>query len=244
MGKGVCAVCGEGETVKAHLFPRALMLDMRGDAKALRAGSRHRDGYLESQNGRWDDRFLCAAHEKMLGPADDYAVRLARKIADIQPPPWGPKSVQVDNPRPDLLTRFAYASVWRHVMAPTNAKLKLDLGPYEMRLRAALFDGGALDLQVLASVSGAATANGLTSYALEPHRQKIAEFNTWHFVIGRLDINLKTDARPFPKDWSELTADRDPLTLVVSDVFDLATIPVLRPITDRIRASGRRGARP
>lgn len=240
MAKGVCVVCGTVGTVKTHLFPRALMLDMRADAKALYTGNRLRDGYLEKQNGRWDDRFLCAEHEAMLGPADEYAVKLCRKIADVPPPPRGPIAIDVDNPRPELFAKFVYACVWRHVMAPTNAELSLELGPYEKPLRAALFETGPLDLQILASVSGFTTKRGPTNLAIEPYRQRLDGIAIWHFIIGRLNIYLKTDARPFADGLKALLADRNPLTLVVDDETDIATAPLLQPIADRIRASSKR----
>lgn len=89
-------------------------------------------------------------------------------------------------------------------------------------------------------VSGLTGANGPVNCAVEPYRQKLGSLWTWHFVIGRLEIHLKTDARPFPKEWADLLADRDPMTLVVGDATDIATTRLLRPITDRIRRSAAR----
>lgn len=240
MSKGVCLICGRAKTVKTHLFPRALILDMRGDAKAVYSGSRHRDGHVEKQNGQWDDRFLCEEHEAKFAQADDYGVRICRQIADVPAAPIGPKTIGLDNPRPDLFARFVYACVWRHVMAPVNAHLGLNLGRYEAVLRRALFEDQPADLQILASVSGISGADGPVSFGLEPYRQKFHGLNTWHFIVGRLDVQLKTDARAFPASWAELLADQNPLTLIVEDAADIATVPLLRPITDRIRANAAR----
>src|SRR5687768_14330997 len=79
--QGRCLICSEGPTVKAHLFPRALMLDLKAGEKALVEGSRHRDGVRFSQNGVWDDGYVCKRHEDECGAGDDYAIRFCRKLA-------------------------------------------------------------------------------------------------------------------------------------------------------------------
>jgi len=238
--RGVCIVCGRSPTVKSHLFPRALMLDMRGDAKTLYEGSRHYAGYREQQNGPWDDRFLCKRHEDEAGAGDDYAVDFCRRIDAGDYRPFGPV-FQMLNPEPDKLLAFIYGTVWRHAVAPRNAALRLDLGPYEKELRSALFENGPKSLQAFTSLSTLSDCTGKpVSVALAPYRQKFREFSTWHFIVGRLDVHLKTDRRPFPADWGPYLANgADPIVLHAVDPVDIATVPLLRPITDNIRATPR-----
>lgn len=77
---GKCVICGAGPTVKSHLFPRALMFDIRGDQKEVVQGSRHRNGIKNYQSGEWDDSFLCKAHEDLIGGGDDYAISFCRSV--------------------------------------------------------------------------------------------------------------------------------------------------------------------
>ncbi|MCO8019432.1 hypothetical protein NI456_11245 [Brevundimonas diminuta] len=238
--RGTCIVCGESPTVKSHLFPRAVMLDMRGDAKALYEGSRHEPGYREQQNGPWDDRFLCKRHEDQAGAGDEYAVDFCRRIDAGEYRPFR-GAFLMSNPVPAKLLTFIYGTVWRHAVAPRNASLKLNLGPYERELRAALFEGRPMTLQAFVSLSTLSDRNGKpVSMGLAPYRQKFGGYWTWHFIIGRLDVQLKTDKRPFPADWSPYLAnDADPVVLHAVEPADIATVPLLRPITDNIRATVR-----
>ncbi len=242
--RGVCIVCGKSPTVKSHLFPRALMLDMRGDAKALYEGSRHRPGYKEQQNGPWDDRFLCKIHEDQAGVGDDYAVVFCRSLDAGEYVPFGPV-FQIRNPDPAKLLAFIYGTVWRHAVAPVNAALRLELGPYEQRLRAALFEGGPMNLQAVVGLSTLGDDMGKpVRIGLAPYRQKFGDFSTWHFIIGRLDVHLKTDQKPFPTEWAPYLANgADPVVLHAVEPTDIATVPFLRSITDNIRAGPPRPGR-
>lgn len=241
---GRCVVCGASPTVKSHLFPRAMMLDMRTDDRPLIEASRHRPGYVERQNGIWDDRFLCKTHEDAAGGGDDYAIRLSRRLLEKSWRHPEGDAYQIDNPKPELLQRFVYGTVWRHVAAPISALSKLRLGPYQERIEHALFNGGPFDLPIIAAITNVTGQGGrLVPMALAPYRTKLMDTWVWHFVVGYFDLMLKTDGRPWPVEWRPYLADRDPLTLFQADRVDLATVPFLRELTDRVRASPYRGKR-
>ena len=78
---GRCSIGGKGPTAKSHLFPRALMFDIRASDGAVVQGSRHRVGIRLLQSGERGDRYLCKAHEDQIGAGDDYAIRLCRSVA-------------------------------------------------------------------------------------------------------------------------------------------------------------------
>ena len=216
------------------------MLDMRGDAKVLYEGSRHRAGYREQQNGPWDDRFLCKVHEDQAGAGDDYAVDFCRRLASGKYYPYR-RAFKMANPAPEKLLAFIYGTVWRHAVAPRNAHLGLKLGPYERVLRAALLERGPMNLQAVVSLSTLSDHTGRPiQMGLAPYRQKLGGFWTWHFIVGRLDVQLKTDKRMFPAEWTPYLAnDADPIVLHAMEPADIATVPLLRPITDNIRATAR-----
>lgn len=221
-----------------------MMLDMRTESGPLLEASRHREGYIERQNGVWDDRFLCKRHEDEAGGGDDYAVRLSRRLRDdCWPHPRG-KGHQIDNPRPDLLQRFVYGTIWRHCVAPVSAPSRLKLGPYQDRIEKALFGDGPFDLPIVVGITNVTGKDGKpVPMAVAPYRLKLRDLTIWHFVVGYLDVMMKTDARPWPKEWSPLFADQNPMTLLHPDRTDLATVPFLRELTDRVRASPYRGKR-
>ena len=105
-----CVICGASPTVKSHLLPRSLALDIRGSAPNLVHGSAKRDGYLVNQNGVWDDSLLCSTHEEQSGLGDKYAVELIRSLETKgKPRPEG--GFSLPNPKPALLQHFVYSTV-------------------------------------------------------------------------------------------------------------------------------------
>lgn len=242
--EGVCIVCGDKPTVKSHLYPRAIMLDMRADARTLLEASARREGYVERQNGIWDDRFLCKRHEDLAGGGDDYVIRLTRRLSvEATQHPMG-VALQISNPNPQLLMRFAYGTVWRHLKAPVTGLSPSALGPYLLRFEAALFGNGPFDLPLLVSVNNLRGPDGeVVPLALSPHRVKFAGRHAWHFIVGNLEFTLKADQVPWPTEWSAMYGREDPLILFMADPMPIATVPMLRHLTDRIRRAPYRGKR-
>lgn len=63
------------------------------------------------------------------------------------------------------------------------------------------------------------------------------------FVVGILEFAVKTDNRSWPREWAPMLADKQPLVLFQADPHDIATVPMLRELTDRIRAAPYKGRR-
>ena len=240
---GKCLICGCGPTVKAHLFPRALMLDIRAESQQLVAGHRHRDGVKLQQNGEWDDGFLCLAHEKAVGAGDDYAVRFCRKLV-ARGTPWPDgRAITVPNPSPDQLVHFAYASVWRHVCCASGRALGLSLGDYEPLVRQALLAQGPYDLELLVGITPITIkGEGPIRLAVHPYRVRLGSLNVWHFTIGGLEFYLKTDQRPFPSTWQPYLAnDNDPIVIGRTEERGIHEMPRLLPILRRMQKSTWKG---
>lgn len=185
-----------------------------------------------SQAGQWDDGILCEQHERALATADDYMARFCRKFERAAVLSPSRKSYIAPNPRPDLLVRFAAATTWRHAVSRLGAAHDLDLGPYRPMFERHLFDNEALHLEVLVGRSNIVDFEGKPiEIGLAPYRQKLLDWNVWHFTIAGFDFYVKTDKRPFPRQWKEFLAnDNDPITLPLIDPRNLLEIPLLQPI--------------
>lgn len=234
--KGTCVICGASPTVKSHIFPRALMLPIRGEGKALYESSLSRPGYSLPQNGPWDDTFLCKTHEDLAGAGDKYAVNLWREaehrlLRDAE-------RILTPNPEPQLLVKFAYGVVWRHVNAPMNRRLKLSLGPFEQVFRAALFEDGPLRLPVLVSPSPLAINGKSAQLGVPPYPQRLRAWRTWHFILGQLQVHVKADSRPFPTEWRDYTAGvANPLIFLRQEPIDIRDTAFLAPLMAKISAA-------
>jgi hypothetical protein len=105
---GQCAVCGNTPTVKSHIIPRALALDLRGKQKHLVSGELERPGVKFLQNGRWDPHLLCRDHEERLSHIDDYGISFIRRFCATRQ-----HAIPVANDRPLLLQAFFLALIWK-----------------------------------------------------------------------------------------------------------------------------------
>ncbi len=232
---GKCVICGESPTVKAHLFPRALMLDIRGLSPQLVAGSRHRDGVKLHQNGEWDEKLLCSRHENMLGAGDTYGVDFCRRWREVGISWPGEKAISVANPEPDKLTHFAYGIVWRHVHCKGGRDLKLDLGSYSRKMLRDMENFGSYRLQLLVGRNPLTVQGQRADIGIAPYRDRMGDLNVWHFTISGLDFYFKTDRRPFPSSWLPYLANgNDPVVIVQTAERDLHQVPKLFPILGRM----------
>lgn len=126
---------------RAHIFPRALVHDMKDGGSVVHAVDRNRRGILNYQSGPWDARILCRTCEAQLSACDDYAIKWIRRFDQNAVPLFGGKGFEVPNPKPHLLVRFAAATLWRASVSSRHAQSDLDLGPWETKLRGSIFAG-------------------------------------------------------------------------------------------------------
>jgi hypothetical protein len=133
-----CCVCGGGPTVNAHLFPRALGHDLRGQEKHLDVGAAADPGRRIVQAGLSDRGILCSAHEAALGIYDDYGIEFCRTFySKVQHP--APNIWRVRDVGGNQLTRFWLAVLWRFGVSTLPEAAMVQLGPYEAHLRDILF---------------------------------------------------------------------------------------------------------
>jgi hypothetical protein len=214
-----------------HVLPRALMLELRATGKSLFEGHHDRPGVSFSQNGAWDDRVVCETHERAFALSDDYATDLCRRL-ETEEARVSDNTLTIGNPRPDLLVRFIYATVWRRVSSADGKRINLSLGPFGGEIEDHLFGDCSASLPAIVGRANLRSADGKRAMvAIPPYRQKMADWNVWHFHLGGLDFYLKTDRRPFPSGFSPYLAnDNDPLTLVQIDPLRVDQVPILEPV--------------
>jgi len=233
-----CLVCGEPDTIKAHVLPRALIHEIRGGAKHALGGWRDRNGADYMQSGLWDRDILCITHEGLLQEVDTYAVEFCRAFDEKAEPVVGAPGFTVNNPRPDLLTRFAMSVVWRFAVSRRGRALGARLGPYEGRLRALVFDRHSSDAEPdIVVMRREHQLDGRTiPFALQPHWAKVNGVTYWQFHIATLDFRLKLDARLDGVPAALLAKDADPLIVTDLGPVDVQNDPTYAKIFARMSA--------
>ena len=208
------------------------MFDIRDDSKHLVEGSRDKQGVRFRQNGVWDDTILCDQHEKVCGAGDHYTVTLCRRLGSEAELTECGGAYRILNPRPDLLIRFIYATVWRQVVSAEGRRLGLSLGPFKETIEQHLFGNGKARLSALVGRPSLVMPDGQPArIAIAPYQRRLLDWRVWHFTVGGLDVFLKADSRPFPITWVPFLAnDNDPLILPAIDALRIDRIPMLKPI--------------
>lgn len=135
-----CLICGDPNTVEAHIVPRAIYRTLAGDQQHAFEGSRFKEGVNYQAKGLFDRTILCRTHEEMLGRADDYGVKFLRRFEEDGVSSMNGSVWTVPNPRPDLLVRFVASCIWRRgVSIVHREEADLELGLAEKKLRGMLF---------------------------------------------------------------------------------------------------------
>jgi hypothetical protein len=143
---GGCRVCGDPDTIEAHLFPRALGHDIRGTHKHLFVGATAVAGRRIVQAGLFDRGILCSTHEAALGQFDDYGIDFCRNFAaNCQHP--APDIWQVNSVDSDKLVRFWLAILWRFSVSTLIEAAKVKLGPFEAPIRNILFSNAPCNVE-------------------------------------------------------------------------------------------------
>lgn len=235
-----CHVCGNTDTVRAHLFPRALQHDIRKEAKhVLRIGAGDaRPRALQS--GDWRDDILCAQHEAALGEADKYGVEFCRSIDRESMIHTEGKAIAVPNPSPSLLIRFVHAVIWRHAAALDARGKGHWLGPYHRRIQEVVF-GGRAPLDGYASHPGHMSNGHPVLLGLNPCPLRMGNLRLVRFDIGGLSFHLKTDNRSFGSEFRFAALERDPLVIVTMPPVDIGENPHILAVADTALRGGQLG---
>lgn len=196
-----CRICGNPETIQAHVVPRAIYRRLAGREQHAVQGSLFRTGMRYQAKGLFDPDLLCAAHEQMLGAADDYGLRFLHRFETAGQVSMRENVWLVDNPKPDLLVRFVAACIWRRgASAVDREPADLNLGNAEPKLRAMLFEGDLRYQPPLMVIRRTYTSQGqhLREIMWEPCKGFGFGDNTWSFFALGCEFMMKLNPYSHP----------------------------------------------
>lgn len=224
-----CLVCGSSATVKSHIFPRSLMLDVRGNDPHLHQIQLDREGSKFLQNGPWDDDILCAEHEELTQAADDYAAKFCREAVAKVSQSSGRGTIP--NPKPDLLAKFAYQTVWRFSGSRLGRGVNT-LGPFSDIMRDCSFGSRTPELPVLLARNHLTMPDGSeSSLVVAPFPSRLGQWRCWLFSVGGVQFYTKCDRRPFPNGWQDYFANRNnPAVILKLEKMQAHLVPILQPV--------------
>lgn len=196
-----CIICGNVETIEAHIFPRALYRLAAGSEQHAYEGSRFKTGVKYQAKGSFDPDLLCREHEDVFREADDYGVRFIRTFDKKATPIFGGKILSVPNPKPRMLVRFVAACIWRRGVSPVDAGgADLDLGSAEPRLRDLLFNPNSTVVLPLTVGRKTFVSQGqkLQEIMWQPTKGTGPAQGSWSFFAFGLEFVMKTNPYSLP----------------------------------------------
>lgn len=204
-----CRVCGSESTINAHLFPRALMHDLKADQKNLFVGSVLAPGRSIVQAGSSDTGILCAEHDGVLGAYDRYGTEFCRsfgtKSQHVIPDVW--ELYDVDT---EALVKFWLAILWRCSISSLPQTANLMLGHYEDQLQAMLFG------TAVCSLEPAITILRYRSRSIPPENVCFMPYPTafpgssirheaYGVAVAGLHAFIKVDSAPLSPEFHQIT---------------------------------------
>ena len=191
-----CIVCGSAKMARSHIFPRALVHEMKDGEPVVHSVDRNKTGYKNSQSGPWEPDILSESCEAKLSGCDNYAVRWVRRFDQDAVPILGGKAFDVPNPKPDLLVQFAGSVLWRASVARHNRNTDIDLGPWEPLLRAAVFEKGEFQPKLFLARKRYVTDGVFHgSVVVQPYHAPDWSRRSYVFELSNLLWGLKLDNR-------------------------------------------------
>ncbi|PTW45092.1 hypothetical protein C8J25_108184 [Sphingomonas faeni] len=235
-----CILCGDGETVRSHIIPRAFAHDVRDGAKHVVTGSRFEKVPRTSQSGFFSSTMLCSTHENLTAPIDKYAIEFVRRVTDGWVDRTSTSALAIANPRPDLLRSFALLTIWREVHSGTEGTLSL--GPYEQVIRNHLFDGGASpDWAIVVQRTNFVTpGRGAIDFNLHPYRVRFADRAGWMLTVAGVGFFVVSDRRGLPSRFQDWRVDcLDPAPVTISEPLPFTEVGALKGILAAMAARAR-----
>lgn len=237
-----CLVCGATPTVASHVFPRALMHDVKGADNHIHEISFQRRGTKFLQSGLIDKNILCQNHEASTQKFDDYAVRFCRRVRNT----IGQSNITkpVENPNPHHLGVFAMSTVWRFCASQAGRGLNA-LGSYQQMMLDGIFRGSECTLPLTIARNHLKMPDGSEStLVIAPFPMRMNQWRAWFFAIGGVHFYLKLDARPFPPEFDSYLANvANPVQLVGLPEMQALNVPMLQPIMAQMIQPTRNGKR-
>ena len=160
-----------------------------------------RVGDARPQLGEFDSEILCAACDNKLGGHDDYLIDVC-KVFRSRHIRISPNRFELPNVEGDRLVKAVLAILWRASISRRPNFQKIDLGPYEGKVREVLF--GITELATLPQIQMLAERYeheriDVEGFYTHPVRsQKGSKYNFYNISIGGFNFITKIDSRAFP----------------------------------------------
>lgn len=135
-----CLVCGMSPTIKSHLIPRVMAVEVQvGTAHAIVASDQD---YRESQSGLMDRNILCGPCDSAIGRFEGSTAKAFKSLRNAGIGVRDGSLVSTEQV-PDVTLRFYAALLWKYAVARRDLG-QIDLGPYKYELQKIAFEGAPI----------------------------------------------------------------------------------------------------
>ncbi len=191
-----CLICGASPTIKSHLIPRVMAVEVQvGNAHAVVSPSS--PGYRESQSGRTDTSILCGPCDSSIGRFEGSTAKAFESLRNAGVSVRDGALVSAEQ-APDVTLRFYAALLWKYAVARRDLG-RIDLGPYKNELQKVAFEGAPIpDFFDAALMRLRLNPNDTSVFAYRaPKPDRKDGLNMYRVLVGGVLAFVKVDRRPW-----------------------------------------------
>lgn len=216
-----CVGCGESRIlVKSHVIPESFFRDLKRGSDYLHLLSSDKGDYpKKSRIGVYDKTILCRACEGRFQKVDDYAAKLLLNEDNLSPMLMNGQAIgyQFKDVNFKLLKLFFISLLWRASISAQHFYRKVNLMELESTAKSMLWEediGGDEDFSfILAKFTDTGT---ISKAMLDPLAESFEGVKYYRFYLGGFVLYIKSDDKPTPSIWRNLTPSENRRLYVIS----------------------------
>lgn len=201
----ICRGCGEDKKlIKAHIIPEAFFRGLRSDGTPPRLITDIKGIYpRKAPIGVYDSGILCRSCEDIFEDLDEYGqLALLQNSDSTRELKWGSELLGYAISGVDLnyFKKFLLSVLWRASVSTHDYYSKVNLGPYEKRVKDIVWaDGANIDSSDFSFVVSKFLDHSFSKAMLDPHPERWHGINYYRIYMFGYTVHIKVDKRATPK---------------------------------------------
>lgn len=191
-----CLVCGASPTIRSHLIPRVMAVEVQvGVAHAVTSPSTK--DFQQSQSGHVDRNILCSSCDSSIGLFEGSTARAFRSLRTAGMGAQDGVLVTADQSS-DVALRFYAALLWKYSVTRRDLG-QINLGPYRSELEKIAFKGAPIQAffdAALFRLRLAPNDDSIFAYRA-PILDRQDGLNVYRVLAGGVLAIIKVDRRPW-----------------------------------------------
>ena len=226
-----CKVCGKAETVRSHIFPKTLGLEMRGAHGGVSLVSRVPGLPQSLPSTLYDLHMLCHEHEQATSSLDKYGVEFIRRAKGAAREAPDETVYRIRNPNPRRLSQFVASVLWRYLASPFGSDDAAQQRVHMARLKRLTFRDQGSELLAYAALTTMRIGSLEGPMIIVPFYNEDDRRPFWKMDLGGVAFMVALRGAGFGPSFAHgQVGSADPVWIPKFDVIDALAWPQTRDI--------------